>query len=89
MKRKEMLELIKRLQEEGSQCHGCDLILYVTEQGALRTQLLTGSYEFREGFADIMTFGEGDTRDPEILVDYIEPIDGFPPMNDWYVEDDF
>jgi len=86
MTRKEMIELVKKLQAEGEQCHNCQLELYLTEEGALRTQILTGQHVYREGFAHLMTFQGKDSRDPNLLFDSIEMPDGLPPMKDWYVE---
>ena len=88
MTRKEMIELVKKLQAEGEQCHNGQLELYLTQSGELRTQIISGPHEYREGFAHLMTFQGNDTRDPEMLVDYIELPDGFPPTKDWYAEVD-
>jgi len=87
MKRKEMIELIKKLQAEGEQCHNCQLELYMTEDGELRTQLMTGPHEYRDEFLHLMTFCGKDSRDAEELINCIETADGFPEMKDWYIDE--
>jgi hypothetical protein len=84
-----MVELVKKLQNEGERCKICQLELYLTQRGELRKQLVAGNHEYGEGFFHLMTFQGKDTRNPELLINCIETPDGFPKTKDWYMEADF
>ena len=58
MTRKEMIELVKKLQAEGEQCHNCQLELYITVEGELRTQLMTGRTNTETAFSFWRLFKE-------------------------------
>ena len=95
MTRNEMLRFVKNLQKQAERFQSCQIDLYLTEKGELRTKLTSESREYADGFFLLMSFCGKDERKAEDIVDSM-PMWHFPDgfqnmkdMKDWYICDNF
>jgi hypothetical protein len=83
MNMKKLLETVSYLQKEAEKYHNSELELYLSEDGVLNYQSISGQHEYKEGFYNLVSFGKNDIREPMNIIRQLETPDGFPHFKDW------